>query len=150
MFSSPQGEPPVLRPYKFSTTESASFTTDLFGLLLHCRHLINLHVSLHFHIDSQRVFDLIICTLIWDYFIAFRRLAPVIIYMLTHYDREYEELQLTLCSLRMFLVKCGMIATQVQNLGLCVEGVCETRAHFPQSVDTATFPLRFRWLKAQD
>ena len=89
------------------------------------------------------------CRLIWDYFIAFRRLAPVTIYMLTHYDREYEELQLTLCSLRMFLVKCGMIATQVQNLGLCVEGVCETRAHFPQSVDTATFPLRFRWLKAQ-
>ena len=81
-------------------------------------------------------------------FIAFRRLAPVTIYMLTHYDREYEELQLTLCSLRMFLVKCGMITTQVQNLGLCVEGVCETRAHFPLSVDTATFPLRFRWLKA--
>ena len=100
-------------------------------------------------IDSLRVFDLIICRLIWDYFIAFRRLAPVTIYMLTHYDREYEELQLTLRSLRMFLVKCGMIATQVQNLGLCVEGVCETRAHFPLSVDTATFPLRFRWLKAQ-
>jgi hypothetical protein len=86
-----------------------------------------------FHIDS-----------LWDYFIAFRRLAPVTSYMLTHNDREYEELQLKLCSLRMFLVKCGMIATQVQNLGLCVEGVCETRAHFPQSVDTATFPLRFR------
>jgi hypothetical protein len=96
-----QREPQVLRTYGFSTTECASFTTDLCALLLHCRHLINLHVSLHVHIGALRVFDLIICILIWDYVIAFRRLAPVTIYMLTHYDREYEELQLTLRSLRM-------------------------------------------------